>query len=66
MQLNQPAQFGPLVEACAAHGIPRSTAFELVSKGLLDSFLIGNRRYVMFESLWDLPRKLAAPKAVSR
>lgn len=63
MKHDQPALFGPLVESCAAYGIPRSTAFELVAKGLLNTFLIGARRYVMYESLWDLPRKLADPTA---
>ena len=63
MQHDHPALFGPLVESCAAYGISRATAFELVRKGLLTTFLIGARRYVMFESLWDLPRKLADPAA---
>jgi hypothetical protein len=58
--LNHPAQFGPLVECCAAYGIPRSTAFELARKGLLDTFPIGTRRYVKLESLWSLPDRLAS------
>lgn len=52
--------FRPLVEACADHGISRTVAFELVRKGLLETFAIGKRRYVFLESLRTLPERLAA------
>jgi hypothetical protein len=60
MQSNTPA-FGPLVEECAKHGISRSVAYELVASGLLASFKIGARRYVLTDSLRELPEKLARP-----
>lgn len=58
MGINQPAHFGPLVECCAAYGIGRTTAFELADKGLLETFKIGTRRYVLLDSLWSLPVKM--------
>lgn len=51
-------KFGPLVECCLAHGICRSVAFELAAKGLLDTFKIGSRRYVILASLYGLPSRL--------
>ena len=51
--------YAPLVEACAAHGISRSVAHELVVNGQLETFKIGTRRYVMLESLRTLPDRLA-------
>jgi len=50
--------FGPLVSCCAAHGISRSVAFELARKGLLETFLLNSRRYVLLESLRNLPETL--------
>ena len=55
--------FLPLVEACRAHGISRSVAFELSQSGLLKTFTIGTRRYVYTESLRTLPERLAANAA---
>jgi hypothetical protein len=48
-----------MVDACAEHGISRTVAFELVRDGLLETFTIGTRRYVMLASLRDLPKRLA-------
>ena len=60
--------FGPLVDECEKHGISRSTAYELVASGHLDTFKIGARRYVLVESLRTLPERMglvsANPKAV--
>lgn len=50
--------FAPLVTSCAAHGISRSVAFELARKGLLETFRINSRRYVMLSSLKSLPERL--------
>jgi len=55
--------FLPLTSACAEHGICRTVAFELARRGLLDTFRIGNRRYVYVESLRTLPDRIAAPKS---
>jgi len=52
--------FAPLVPACATHGISRTVAFELSAAGLLDTFLIGKRRYVHMDSLRTLPDRLKA------
>lgn len=52
--------FGPLVPICAAHGIRRSRAFELVKQGLLDTFVIGRSRFVYIDSVKRLPERLAS------
>lgn len=52
--------YGPFVSVCRAHGISRSVAYQLLAAGHLDTFLIGRRRYVLIDSLRDLPRKLLA------
>jgi len=49
-----------LVAACAERDISRTVAYELIYKGLLDSFLIGRRRYVYLDSLDTLPQRLTA------
>lgn len=58
--------YAPLVEACKAHGIGRTQAFALVQRGLLESFLIGNRRFVRLDSLARLPEKLAVEVGAAR
>lgn len=62
--LNSPPEQQPpyalLVPACLARGISRTVAFDMVRKGLLDSFCIGRRRYVYMASLDSLPARLAA------
>ena len=52
-----------LVPACLDHDIARTTAFELVRSGKLDTFTIGARRYVYMESLRTLPERLAEESA---
>lgn len=54
--------FLPLVSACQQHGIGKTVAFELVKAGMLDTFQIGKRRYVVLASLHSLPDRLAANK----
>ena len=54
--------FLPFVEACSAHRISRTVAYELANAGLLDTFTIGRRRYVKVESLRNLPERLAAQR----
>lgn len=44
----------------ARRGIGRTKAYELVNDGLLDTFLIGTRRYIFLDSLDALPQRLAA------
>ena len=50
--------YGGLVDECARRGIGRTTAFELASKGLLDTFQIGRKRMVYIASLESLPTRL--------
>lgn len=47
--------FAPMHEALDAVGIPRSNRYELVRRGLLETFRIGRTRYVTIESLRRLP-----------
>lgn len=51
--------YAPLVLACAMHGIGKTTAFQLVREGKLDTFKIGARTYVKLDSLRTLPTRLA-------
>ena len=60
----QPPPYAPLVPACLARGISRTVAFDMVRRGLLDSFCIGRRRYVYMASLDSLPERLAALQEV--
>ena len=53
MRTPEPA-YRPLVTACADHGISRTVAFEMARDGLLETFTIGARRYVLLESLRTL------------
>ena len=51
--------FGLLVAECRARGISRTRAFELARDGLIETFNIGRRRFVMLDSLDRLPETLA-------
>jgi hypothetical protein len=50
--------YRPFIEACREHGISRTVAYELANDGLLDTFKLGAKRYVMLESLRTLPERL--------
>lgn len=63
METLAPPTYAPLVTACAAHGISRTVAYELISAGKLKSFTIGKRRYVYLDSLRTLPERLAEESA---
>lgn len=60
MRTDDSPTYLPLVTACASHGVSRTVAFELARRGLLDTFLIGKRRYVYVNSLKSLPERLAS------
>ena len=49
--------FGRLVPECKERGIGRTKAFDLAAKGILETFRIGNARYVTLRSLDSLPEK---------
>lgn len=57
--------YRPLIEACQAHGISRTVAFELAKSGDLKTFKIGTRRYVYLDSLRTLPERLKAQQATA-
>lgn len=50
--------FGPLVPTCAKYGIGRTVAFQLAATGVIETFTIGARRFVVLESLRTLPHRL--------
>lgn len=50
--------YGPLVDVCKAHGISRTNAFKLANEGLLETFMLGSRRYVYVSSVHSLPERL--------
>lgn len=60
MQFDVTPTFGPLVPCCKAHGISRSTAYELVAAGELVTFKIGSRTYVTLDSLRGLAERRVA------
>jgi len=47
--------YRPFVETCREYGISRTVAYELANDGLLDTFKLGAKRYVMLESLRTPP-----------
>lgn len=55
--------FGSLVEECRARGIGRTVAFQLARDGLVETFHLGRRVFVMLDSLDRLPERLAAKEA---
>lgn len=57
--MNSSATFLPLIEGLRDHGISRGRGYELINAGLLDTFTLGRRRYVMLESLRTLPQRCA-------
>ncbi|MBV2208203.1 MAG: hypothetical protein KUL77_01385 [Thermomonas sp.] len=59
----QTPTYRPMVETCREYGISRSVAFDLAKAGLIDTFRIGQRRYVYLDSLRTLPERLAAEAA---
>lgn len=60
---SEPREFRPFIPECTKRGIGRTKAYELVDEGLLETFLIGTKRYVYLDSLLTLPARLAAVRA---
>jgi len=54
---NTPA-YRPFLEACREHGISKTVAYELANAGLVETFKLGAKRYVIVESLRTLPERL--------
>lgn len=54
-----PREFIPFVSGCKERGIQRTSAYALAEAGLLETFLIGRRRFIYLDSLLTLPARLA-------
>ncbi|MDE1894079.1 MAG: hypothetical protein KGM96_15430 [Acidobacteriota bacterium] len=61
---NEPA-FLPFVETCQEHGISRTAAYRLADRGLIETFTLGRRRYVVMESLRSLPDRMRDMEAAA-
>jgi hypothetical protein len=57
----QPApNYGPLVPTCGAYGYGRTMSFKMAAEGLIETFTVGSKRFVIIESLRTLPDRLKA------
>ena len=50
--------YRPFLEACREHGISKTVAYSLANAGLVETFKLGAKRYVIVESLRTLPERL--------
>ena len=50
--------FRPFIPECSRRGLGKTKAYELAKDGLLETFTIGSKRYVLIESLDSLPQRL--------
>lgn len=50
--------YRPFIPECNKRGIGKTTAYALANTGLLDTFLIGRKRFVYLDSLATLPERL--------
>ncbi len=57
--------FLPFAEAIRQVGISRTVGYELLNKGMFETFKIGGRRYIMLASLRSLPERLARKERVA-
>ncbi len=55
----EPYGYGPLVPECKRRGIAKTTAFHLARKGLIETFMLGRKRFVRIASLESLPDRIA-------
>lgn len=51
--------YRPFIPECTKRGIGKTKAYELANDGLLETFLIGTKRYVYLDSIAGLPQRLA-------
>lgn len=54
-----PRPYGGLVREAEKRDIGRTKAFAFAKEGLLETFKIGNRKYVFIDSIDTLPQRLA-------
>ncbi|MGO4549926.1 hypothetical protein AB4059_02325 [Lysobacter sp. 2RAF19] len=66
MTTNRTPEYAPFIPKAREYGIARSKAIELANAGLLDTFLIGRRRFVFLDSLRTLPERLAKMQASTK
>ena len=57
--------FRPFIPECNRRGLGKTKAYELAKDGLLETFTIGSKRYVLIESLDSLPQRLQDLSAAS-
>lgn len=58
--------YRPFIPECTKRGIGKTKAYELANTGLLETFLIGTKRYVYLDSLGTLPERLVLAAFRSR
>ena len=63
--MHNEAKFLPFVETCEEHGISRTAAYRLADRGLIETFTLGRRRYVVMESLRTLPDRMRDAQQVA-
>lgn len=51
--------YRPFIPECTKRGIGKTKAYELADAGLLETFLIGTKRYIYLDSIGTLPERLA-------
>ncbi len=61
----QRPSWGPLVKVCALYGIGRTRAFELARAEVLETFVLGRRRFVYVSSVERLPHTYVKTTGVS-
>lgn len=54
-----PRSYGGLVREAAKRDIGKTKAFEFAKEGLLETFKLGNRKYVYIDSIDTLPQRIA-------
>jgi len=57
--------FVPLVEYARECGVTRTNSYELVRRGLIETFKIGRIRYVVLDSWRSLPQRAGPDGAIS-
>jgi hypothetical protein len=56
--------YRPFIPECNKFGIGKTKAYELADAGLLETFLIGTKRYIYIDRLATLPERLAKAEPV--
>jgi hypothetical protein len=51
-------EFRPFIPECTKRGIGKTKAYELANAGLIETFVLGTKRYCYLDSLLSLPQRL--------